>query len=69
MSYYSDESARTTYIDPKIYVPNVRASWELDASEAAYLVLLHAVKTGDLWMVKPNYVRKTLLSLSKALGI
>ncbi len=37
MSYYSDESARTTYIDPKIYVPNVRASWELDASESAYL--------------------------------
>ena len=37
MSYYSDESARTTYIDPKIYVPNVRASWELDSNEAAYL--------------------------------
>lgn len=37
MSYYSDDSARTTYIDPKIYVPNVRASWELDSNEAAYL--------------------------------
>lgn len=37
MSYYSDDSARTTYIDPKIYVPNVRASWELDSNESAYL--------------------------------
>ena len=37
MSYYSDDSASTKYIDPKIYVPNVRASWELDSNEAAYL--------------------------------
>jgi len=37
MSYYSDDSASTKYIDPKIYVPNVRASWELDSNESAYL--------------------------------
>ena len=37
MSYYSDASAATKYIDPKIYIPNVRASWELDANESAYL--------------------------------
>ena len=37
MTFYSDSNARTTYIDPKIYVPQIRASFELDAQEAAYL--------------------------------
>jgi len=37
MSYYSDATIKTTYIDPRIYVENARATFELDASEAAYL--------------------------------
>lgn len=37
MSLYSDQNVKTVYVDPKIYVPNVRASWELEIGHAAYL--------------------------------
>ena len=37
MTFYSDSNVSTKYLDPKIYTPNARATFELDASEAAYL--------------------------------
>ena len=37
MTFYSDDNVSTKYVDPQTYVPGVRASWELDISEAAYL--------------------------------
>ena len=37
MSYYSDSTVRTMYLDPRIYVENSRATFELDSNEAAYL--------------------------------
>ena len=37
MAFYSDQNVRTRILDPRIYVPGARATFELDASEAAYL--------------------------------
>ena len=37
MSYYSDSTIKTQYLDPRIYVENSRATFELDSNEAAYL--------------------------------
>jgi len=37
MTFYSDSNVSTKYLDPKIYTPNARATFELDASESAYL--------------------------------
>ena len=37
MSFYSDQTLATRYLDPQTYVPKVRASFVLDSSEAAYL--------------------------------
>ena len=37
MAFYSDNNVKTRYLDPRIYVPGTRATFELDASEAAYL--------------------------------
>ena len=37
MAFYSDSNVRTRILDPRIYVPGARATFELDASEAAYL--------------------------------
>ena len=37
MSYYSDSNVETRYLDPRIFVPNSRATFELDSLEAAYL--------------------------------
>lgn len=37
MSIYSDQNISTRYVDPRIYVPNTRASWELDFGDSAYL--------------------------------
>ena len=37
MSYYSDSTVRTQYIDPRIYVQNNRAVFQLDTDESAYL--------------------------------
>ena len=37
MSFYSDANVSTKYLDPKIYTPNARCTFDLDQSEAAYL--------------------------------
>ena len=37
MAFYSDNNVKTRYLDPRIYVPGRRATFEMDASEAAYL--------------------------------
>lgn len=37
MSYYSDNNVKTKILDPRIYVENSRAVFDLDLSEAAYM--------------------------------
>ena len=37
MTFYSDSNVSTKYLDPKIFTPNARTTFELDQSEAAYL--------------------------------
>ena len=37
MSFYSDANVSTKYLDPKIYTPNARCTFDLDQSESAYL--------------------------------
>ena len=37
MTYYSDQNVKTKYLDPRVYVPNLRAVFDLDLSESAYM--------------------------------
>ena len=37
MTTYSDNKLKTKYLDPRVYVPNLRAAFDLDLSEAAYM--------------------------------
>ena len=37
MTFYSDSNVSTKYLDPKIFTPNARCTFELDQSESAYL--------------------------------
>jgi hypothetical protein len=37
MTFYSDSNVSTKYLDPKIFTPNARCTFDLDQSEAAYL--------------------------------
>ena len=46
MAFYSDSNVKTRILDPKIYVPNARCTFELDASEAAYLPNLRLANIG-----------------------
>ena len=50
MSFYSDENVKTRYLDPRVYVPAVngsgRVTYELDASEAAYLPNMRLTNIG-----------------------
>jgi hypothetical protein len=46
MSLYSDSVVKTRYLDPKIYVPSVRCSFDLDNTEAAYLPNLRLTMIG-----------------------
>ena len=59
MSFYSDSNVKTRYLDPKIYVPAVngggRATFELDASEAAYLPNMRLTNLGVTAAAKTDY--------------
>ena len=55
MSYYSDETIKTTYLDPRIYVENSRATFELDASEAAYLPDMRLTFVGAKGTIASTY--------------
>ena len=57
MSYYSDQTIKTTYLDPRIYVENSRATFELDASEAAYLPDMRLTFVGVSGTIQSNYNR------------
>ena len=46
MSFYSDANVSTKYIDPSIYTPNARTTFQLDAMEAAYLPNLRLLFMG-----------------------
>ena len=46
MSSYNNGDVRTDYIDPQIYVPNGRASFDLDASKLAYLPNMRLLNVG-----------------------
>ena len=37
MAFYSDNNVKTRILDPRIYVPGTRATFELDSTSAAYL--------------------------------
>ncbi len=37
MTTYSDNKLKTKYLDPRVYVPNLRATFDLDLSESAYM--------------------------------
>ena len=37
MSFYSDSNVKTKYLDPRVYIPNSRATFDLDMTEIAYL--------------------------------
>lgn len=37
MSYYSDENIKTKYVEPRVYVANSRAVFDLDLTESAYM--------------------------------
>jgi len=67
MSFYSDSNVKTRYLDPKIYVPAVngggRATFELDASEAAYLPNMRLTNLGVTVAAKTDY-NKQLGALS-----
>ena len=51
MTFYSDENVKTKILDPRIYVPNQRAVFDLDLSESAYLPNL---KLGFLGLTSSN---------------
>ena len=55
MSYYSDQTIKTTYLDPRIYVENSRATFELDASEAAYLPDMRLTFVGAKGTIASTY--------------
>lgn len=46
MSSYNNGDLHTEYIDPQIYVPNGRASFDLDASKLAYLPNMRLLNVG-----------------------
>ena len=46
MSSYINGDLRTEYIDPQVYVPNGRASFDLDASNLAYLPNMRLLNVG-----------------------
>ena len=46
MTMYSDSNVSTKYIDPQIYTPNARTTFQLDASEAAYLPNMRLINLG-----------------------
>jgi len=59
MSYYSDSNVKSRYIDPRIYVPannsTGRCTFELDASEAAYLPNMRLTNIGVTIAAKTPY--------------
>lgn len=46
MSSYNNGDLRTEYIDPQIFIPNGRASFDLDASKLAYLPNMRLLNVG-----------------------
>ena len=57
MSYYSDNNVKTKYLDPRVYVPNNRAVFDLDLSEAAYMPNLKLGFVGLTSAVAATYAR------------
>ena len=57
MAFYSDNNVKTRIIDPRIYVPGRRATFELDASEAAYLPNLRLAVLGGTSNPAHSYSR------------
>jgi hypothetical protein len=55
MSYYSDSTIKTQYLDPRIYVENSRATFELDSNEAAYLPDMRLTFLGVKGTALTNY--------------
>ena len=46
MTMYSDSNVSTKYLDPQIYTPNARTTFQLDASESAYLPNMRLLNLG-----------------------
>lgn len=57
MSYYSDQNVKTKYLDPRVYVPNSRAVFDLDLSEAAYMPNLKLGFVGLTSSAAASYAR------------
>jgi len=57
MSYYSDENVKTKILDPRIYVPNSRAVFDLDLSESAYMPNLKLGFVGVTSSAAATYAR------------
>ena len=57
MSYYSDENVKTKYLDPRVYVPNSRAVFDLDLSESAYMPNLKLGFVGLTSSAAASYAR------------
>ena len=55
MSWYSDNNVKSRYLDPRIYVPNRRATFELDSAESAYLTNLRLTFLGVTSSAAHNY--------------
>ena len=47
MTFYSDSAVKTMYFDPVSYVPGVRATFELDAQQVAYLPNMRLLNIGS----------------------